>query len=47
MSIKKIYSTFYLNSKAEKVINESDISDAFESTYSNITSKIQKSIGQS
>ena len=35
-------STSYSNSKAEKVINESDIDDIFESIYTTIISDIQK-----
>ena len=38
------YSTFYLPSKAETVINESDIDDVFESVYMAIISNIQKSL---
>ena len=44
---KTLYSTFYSNSKAEKIINESDIDYIFESSYSTITSKIHKYQGQS
>ena len=40
------YSTFYLNSKAETVINEIDIDDVFESIYRTIISNIQKSPGR-
>ena len=36
----------YLNSKTEKIINESDIDDAFQSICSMITSNIQKSVGR-
>ena len=43
---KTLYSLFYLNSKAETVINESDIDDVFESIYNAIKSIIQKSLGQ-
>ena len=43
---KTLYSTFYLNSKAEKIINESDIDDVFGSTYSTVIPNIQKSLGQ-
>ena len=42
---KTLYSTFYSNSKAETIINESDIDDVFESIYSTIISNIQKSLG--
>ena len=38
------YNTFYLSSKAETIINESDIDDAFESICSSIISNIQKSL---
>ena len=34
-------STFYLNSRAQRIINESDIDYAFESIYSTIISNIQ------
>ena len=40
---KALYCTFYSNSKAEKIINES--LNVFKSAYSNIISKIQKSQG--
>ena len=43
---KTPYSTFYSNSKAEKVINESDIDDVWESIYNTIISNTQKSLGQ-
>ena len=36
----------YLRSKAEIIINESDIDDAFESIYSTVISNIQKSLGK-
>ena len=36
---------FFSHSKAEKIINESDIDDAFESVYNTIISNIQKSLG--
>ena len=39
------YNTFYLSSKAETIINESDIDDTFESICSNI-SNVQKSLGK-
>ena len=42
---KAIYSPFYSNSKAETVINESDINDVLESIYGTIISSIQKSLG--
>ena len=38
------YRTFYSNSKASAIINESDIKDVFESVYSSIMSNIQKSL---
>ena len=38
------YDIFYSNTKAETIINESDIDDVFESTYSMIISNIQKSL---
>ena len=42
---KTLYCTFYSNSKAEKIINESHIDHVFKSVYSNIISRIQKSQG--
>ena len=39
---KTIYNTFYSRSKAEKVINESDIDNVFESIYTTIISNMQK-----
>ena len=38
------YDTFYSNSKAEIIVNESDIDDVFQSIYSIIMSNIQKSL---
>ena len=38
--------TFYANSKAETIINESDIDDAFELIYTTIISNMQKSLGK-
>ena len=38
------YSTFYSNSKAEAVVNESNIDDIFQSIYTTIMSNIQKSL---
>lgn len=35
------YNNFYLNSKAETIINENDINNLFESIYSKITLKIE------
>ena len=42
-----MYNTFYLNSKAEKIINENNIDDAFKSIYSTFIWNMQKSSGQS
>ena len=39
---KTKYDTFYSNSKAEIIINESDIDDVFQSIYTIIISNIQK-----
>ena len=44
--IKTKYSTLYWISKAETVINISDIDDLFESIYITIVSSIQKYIGK-
>ena len=43
---KILYSTFYLHSKPEAIINESDIGDVFKPFYSTVKSNIQKSLGQ-
>ena len=43
---KALYSTFYFNSKAETIVNESGIDDVFKSIYSTIILNIQKSLGQ-
>ena len=43
---KTKYDTFYSNSIAEIIINESDIDDLFQSTYTAIISNIQKSSGK-
>ena len=43
---KTPYSTFYSNSKAETVINESNIDDVFEPIYHSIISEIQKILGK-
>ena len=43
---KTKYDTFYSNSKAEIIINESDIDNAFESIYTTITSNIQNFLGK-
>ena len=42
---KTKYDTFYSNSEAETIINESDIDDVFKSIYTTIISNIQKSLG--
>ena len=39
------YDNFYSTSKAEIIINESDIDDVFESIYSTIILNIQKPLG--
>ena len=44
---KTKYDTFYSNSKAQIIINESGIDDVFESTCSTIISNIQKILGKS
>ena len=41
------YSTFYSNSKAKTIINESNIDDVFEPIYSTTNVKIRKSFGKS
>ena len=43
---KTKYGTFYSNSKAEIIINESDINDMFKSIYTTFISNIQKSLGK-
>ena len=40
------YSSFYSTSKAETIINENDIDDAFGSIYTTIISSIQKYLGK-
>ena len=40
------YNTFYSNSKAEAIINESDIDNVFQSIYITIISTIQKLLGK-
>ena len=40
------YDTFYSNSKAEIIINGSDIDDVFKSIYTTIISYIQKIFGK-
>ena len=44
---KTKYDTFYWNSKAELIINESDIDDTFQSNYTTIIPIIQKSLRKS
>ena len=44
---KTKYGTFYSHSKAEAIINESDIDDVLESIYTTIISNIQKLLIQS
>ena len=39
---KTLYSSFYLNSIAKKIINESDINDVFKWIFTTIISNIQK-----
>ena len=43
---KTTFDNFYSSSKAEKMINESDIDDAFQSIYTTIITNIQKSLGK-
>ena len=43
---KTNYGALYSHSKAETIINESDIDDVFESIYTIIISSIQKSLGK-
>ena len=38
--------TFYSNSKAEIIINESDINDVFQSIYTTVISNMQKPLGK-
>ena len=40
------YTNFYSKSKAETIINESDIDDVFESVYTTIILNVQKYIGK-
>ena len=40
------YDNFYSSSKAEIIINESDIDDVFQSIYTIIITNIQKSLGK-
>ena len=41
------YDNFYLSSKAEIIINESNIDDVFQSIYTSIITNIQKYLGKS
>ena len=43
---KTKYDNFYSSSKAEIIINESDIDDVFKSIYTTIITNIQKSLGK-
>ena len=43
---KTKYDDFYSSSKAEIIINESDIENVFKSIYTTITANIQKSLGK-
>ena len=43
---KTKYDLFYSFSKAEIIINESDIDGVFESIYTTVISNIQKSLGK-
>ena len=43
---KTRYDSFYWNSKAETIINESETDNVFESIYTTIISNIQKSVGK-
>ena len=43
MKIKQ-YETFYSHSKAEIIVNESDIDGIFESIYTKVISSIQNSL---
>ena len=40
------YDTFYSHSKAEAIINESDIDDVFKPIYTTVISNIKKSLGK-
>ena len=40
------YDTFYLHSKAETIVNKSDIDDVFKSIYTTVISNIQKTLGK-
>ena len=43
---KTKYDTFYSHSKAEIIINESDIDDVFQSVYTTLIPNIEKSLGK-
>ena len=43
---KTKYDNFYSSTKAEIIINESDIDDVFQSIYTTIITNIQKSLGK-
>ena len=43
---KTKHDTFYSNSKAEIIINESDINDVFQSIYTTVISNMQKPLGK-
>ena len=43
---KTKYDNFYSNSKAEIIVNESNIDDVFQSIYTTIITNIQKSLGK-
>ena len=43
---KTKYDDFYSNTKAEIIINESDIDDVFQSVYTTIITNIKKSLGK-
>ena len=40
------FNSFYSSSKAEIIINESDIENVFKSVYTTIIANIQKSLGK-
>ena len=43
---KTKYDDFYSSTKAEIIINESDIDDVFQSVYTTIITNIKKSLGK-
>ena len=43
---KRKYGTFYSSLKAEVIFNKSEIDDVFQSVYTTVISKIQKSLGK-